>query len=453
MPPRPLQKPKRPGEEFAREQLDPSTSSSKKPRFDTRNPSALAPDAPEEDDVDPLLAASTIGKTNQPKRNAVHIDGYDSDSSNEGFEARAATKAKDTRKNGEGKSKDEEENDMFADLDEQSNDGDEGEELMAEGKKKRKEVRFLGADEIEGQVQSSTAGGHVSADFSLGHSGIAPAQKSKEKDAESSDSDVDEEIRAEVDNVDEEVGAGGKKEHAPLIDAFNMKGEQEEGRFDDAGNFVRKARDPDAVHDSWLEGVSKKDMKRAREGKERREEEVRERGRRDEEILTSDALGALIGRLERGETVLEGLARVGKGGKRKPKWKKKNEMDVDEVEDPKEVKRREAVEAVTEAADLLLTRGQTEIYEAEREVLTRQYARETGEDWVDWPRNGKGGENGGTGKMWEYQWEDRRDGGTVNGPFDGGMMRSWNEAGYFGEGVEFREVGRGEGWERVVEFV
>ena len=62
-----------------------------------------------------------------------------------------------------------------------------------------------------------------------------------------------------------ELGAGGKKSHAPKLDAFNMKNEQEEGRFDAQGNFVRKAADPDAVHDSWLEGVSKKDMKKAKE--------------------------------------------------------------------------------------------------------------------------------------------------------------------------------------------
>ena len=114
---RPAPRPKRGGEEFARTHyLDDEGSSSKKPRFDVRNPSALAPDAPEEDAI---LEADEIGKRGQQtKRNAVNIDGYDSDSSNEGFDARAQTRAKEAGRNGKSgaRSKDEEEADMFADL-------------------------------------------------------------------------------------------------------------------------------------------------------------------------------------------------------------------------------------------------------------------------------------------------------------------------------------------------
>jgi CD2 antigen cytoplasmic tail-binding protein 2 len=61
-------RPKRSAEEFARSQ----EKSSKKPRFDYRNPSTLAPDAPEEEDL--ILNADVIGKSGaQTKRNAVNI--------------------------------------------------------------------------------------------------------------------------------------------------------------------------------------------------------------------------------------------------------------------------------------------------------------------------------------------------------------------------------------------
>ncbi len=185
-------------------------------------------------------------------------------------------------------------------------------------------------------------------------------------------------------DVDEEIGAGGRKAHAPKLDAFNMKGEMEEGRFDDAGNFVRKAADPQAVHDSWLEGVSRKDMKRAREAADKREQERRVKAVAADQVLTSDILVALITRLERTETVLEALARLGRGAeKKKPKWqqsrnkRRKDEregaMDVDaETEGPAMKLRREAVEAATEAADALLTRGQTDIYETTPGQLTEQ---------------------------------------------------------------------------------
>lgn len=470
-----------------------TSPTNKKPRFDYRNPSTLAPDAPEEDAI---LELDEIGKGGQQtKRNAVNLDGYETDSSTENFDTRADDKAKkakaEARGNGlngssagkggagwnargeTGKSKDEEDNDMFADVDEDmggagaGGDGDDDEELSREGKKAKKDVRFLDVDEIEGQVHSSKAGGHVSADFTL--QGSEGKGKAEDKDAESSSESGGDEDRAEIDPEDEdaeEVGAGAKKHHAPKLDAFNMQQEGEEGRFDEAGNFVRKAVDPDSVHDSWLEGLSKKDMKKAREAQEKRDEDRRRKTAEDDALITSDLLATLIQRLEKGETVLEALQRLGGSKqKKKPKtkWQKNKKsngydadsMDVDmdkEAEDPAETRRREAVEAITGAADQLFSRDQQEIYDQEREVLMRQYKRETGENWVD--KAPSGDEDVDTdvqGSQWEYRWSDARDGGESHGPYDGPMMHAWNEAGYFGEGVEFRRIGESE-WNRIASF-
>ena len=434
---------------------------SKKPRFDIRNPSALAPDALEEDAT---LDADVIGgRGQQVRRNAVNIDGYDSDSDNEGFDARAEAKAK----NRQTESKEEVESDMFADLAEEFKDGDDSEGDGSRRGGKKKAVRFLDEDEIEGQIQDSKSGGHVSADFSLnGHAnGKGKGKAVWDNDVESStDSDVDDEVRAEVgEDVDEEVGAGGKKTHAPKLDAFNMRNENEEGRFDDQGNFVRKAADPDAIHDTWLEGLSKKDMKKAKEAADKRDQDRRKRNAQDDAILTSDVLKRLIPMLERGETVLEALARLGKGKDRKPKWqnrhrnRRRQESSTDDItmggEDSAEARRKEAVEAITAASDLLLTRGQPEIYDAERELLIRQYRKETGEDWIEPDPGESGHKNESEPKMWEYRWSDARDGGEIYGPYEGSMMAQWNDAGYFGEGVEFRRTPGEEKWTRVAGFV
>lgn len=443
----------------------------KKPKFDHRNPSTLAPAAP---DQDAILDLDEIGRGGQQtKRNAVKLDGYESDSSNENFEVRAAERAK-----GGGKrpteSKDEEENDMFADIEEEEHaDGDEDEELAAEGKRRKKEVRFLDAEEIEGQVGSSTGGGHVSADFALrpedGTRRRKEAQESEEEDSDSSEGETGDVQRDAVgSDVDEELGAGAKKKHAPRLDGFNMRNEAEEGRFDASGNFVRNAKDPFEVHDSWLEGNSSRaSMRKAAKAEEERERERRERDIKDDAVSTGELLAALMRRMEPDETVLEALQRLGRGAEKKKKKsvkknKRQNEMDVDDADsavngsaDPAENQRKEQVEAITAAADQLLTRGQVEIYEAERALLERQYRRETGETWKDpEPDNAdaNGDSNMNTDKEWQYRWADARDGGQIHGPYDGTTMKSWVDAGYFGDGVEFRQVGLDE-WSRSAIFI
>jgi CD2 antigen cytoplasmic tail-binding protein 2 len=452
-------RPKRAGDAFTRahhaERGD--GPSSKKPRFDYRNPSTLAPDVPEEDAI---LELDEIGKTGGTKRNAVNIDGYESDSSTENFDARADTRAEmayafaaKARAEAEAKEDDSDE-DMFGGGDEDKD----AEESGATGAKpKKRAVEFLREDDILGQVYESKSGGHVSGDFSL-HG------KARKKDDESSSESGDDEERDRIgSDVDEEVGAGGKKKHAPKLDAFNMKGEAEEGRFDESGNFVRKAVDPDAVHDTWLDGISKKDLKLAREAHEKREAQRRNRALANDAVIISDVLSTLIANMEKGETVLESLQRLGKGKpkeKKKPAWQKNKRkngdvMDLDSdksTEDPAETKRKETVEAITGAADQLMMRGQTDVYDDEREKLIRQYTKETGESWVEPSRAGPDESGSTEARLWEYHWSDGRSGGEIHGPYDGATMVAWNEAGYFGEGVEFRRTGDSE-WSRVVDFV
>jgi CD2 antigen cytoplasmic tail-binding protein 2 len=467
-----LARPKRAAEDFARTHHEDAGAgvgpAYKKPRFDLRNPSALAPDAPE-DDV--TLDADVIGpRGQQVRRNAVNIDGYDSDSENEGFDGKAAARSRAR----EDQSKAEEAGDMFADLEDEFKDGDNSEgDATQQGAGKKKAVRFLEADEIEGQVLNSKSGGHVSANFHASRSangiarGLEQGHVEVQEVESSSESEVDDETRAATgDKIDDELGAGAKKKHAPKLDAFNMRNEQDEGRFDDQGNFVRKAADPDAVHDSWLEGLSKKDMRKAKEAAEKREEERRRADLEKDSVLTSDALKTLIPLLEKGETVLEALARFGKGReKKKPKWQTKNKnrrkqdsemRDAElEEEDQAETTRKAAVESITEAADLILSRDHPEIYDAERELLIRLYRRETGEEWVDVLAVQ---EEEATGRdfrpnMWEYRWSDARDGGEIHGPYEGSMMKQWNDAGYFGVGVEFKRADVPGDWSPVVDFL
>ncbi|KAJ5305956.1 hypothetical protein PENANT_c015G07248 [Penicillium antarcticum] len=443
-----LPRPKRAGEDLAHFQYDAvgeEASENKKPRFDLRNPSSLAADAQEDDAI---LDADEIGRRGQQiRRKAINLDGYDSDSDNEGFSGRGEEKSKRKQEK-----QDADDDDMFAELQEDFGEEEvDGDEVL---NKNKKNVRFLRDDEIEGQVASSKGGGALNVDLSKGADQMADEN-------ESSDSEVGEEERARVDeDVDEELGAGAKKKHAPLLDAFNMQNEQEEGRFDDQGNYVRKAADADAKYDNWLDDVSKKDIRAAKAAADKRDAERKEKDRMDDSVLTSDALKTIITHLERGETTLEALARLGKGLRRKPKWQNKKNKKKDTVEDtemadenPEEVARKQAIDAITGAADILMGRGQVEIYDTEREMLTRQYRNETGEQWVDPPSESGNGETEQGPTMWEYRWSDARDGGEAHGPYESAMMDSWNSAGYFGAGVEFRRVGDTGPWSSTVTFV
>ncbi|KKY37313.1 putative lin1 family protein [Diaporthe ampelina] len=495
-------RPKRAGESFARahhgEQRAGGSgdnhdgpSSSKRVKFDVRNPSALAPDSRDDDEAEAedvaVLDADVIGKgPGATKRGAVNIDGYDSDSENETFDDRAERRGargangggdvdiadkldnydRNLRNGGAvGEGDGDEGEDMFAadddDPDEQDINDPAAPQTTSRGKK-GKEVRFLDEHKIEGQESTSKSGGHIHLD---------------EQNA-SSDDEEDVELAIQEEGVDEEIGMGGLKRNAPKIDAFNMKNEQEEGAFDEAGNFIRKTVDPDAVHDRWLEGVSKKEMKKAREAHEKREAELRAARKEDDSLLTQDLLRLLILHLERGETPIEALARLGRARKsdqkKVPKWKLKklkdrerkecggadDAMHVDpgkEPEDPAQARVKEAINVITEAADKLLAREYAEVYETERELLVREWQDEAGERWreptpaAEATAGGTAGGSAGAGKVWEYRWTDGRDGGSVQGPYDGPTMKAWQDAGYF-EGVEFRAVGE-DTWDRLAEFV
>ncbi|PFH60019.1 hypothetical protein XA68_11540 [Ophiocordyceps unilateralis] len=455
-------RPKRAGENFARthhhDGID--EEDSKRVKFDVRNPSILAPDAREDDDV---LNADVIGGSSATKRGAVNLDGYDSDSDNETFETKAAGRRSGdvnllkqmdnydaesagviNEASGTLENHDDDDDDMFAA--DNPDTGMAGPGSPSTTSRKRKDVHFLDYSQIDGQEHASKSGGRVRLD-----------------ERNSSDDEADVDLAIQEEGLDEEVGAGGLKRNAPKIEAFNMREEMEQGRFDQDQNYVRKADDPDASHDNWLEGCSKKDMKKAAEAHEKREAEARMKRIQDDGILVADLLRALVSQLERTETPLEALARLGKSqtkSKKTPKWKQKKMnknvedmevVDTDVARDANQARIKASIDAITEAADKLLSRDFEDVYDQARERLAREYERRAGEPWVEPAREGES-EGGGGGGMWEFRWTDGRDGGGAQGPFDGPTMKAWDEAGYFGQGVEFRPAGEGGDWRQEVVF-
>ncbi|OLL27117.1 LIN1-like protein [Neolecta irregularis DAH-3] len=284
--------------------------------------------------------------TSKLNRNAVKLHGYESDSSTEAKQ----TKADDS--------------DMFGE--------------STKDQETKLKVRFMEINEIQGQEMSSK--------------------------------DLLSEIDTEDDDdvPDEEIGPSGKKRNAPQIEAFNMKNDLEEGKFDEQGNFVRNVGDPNAKHDVWLEGISKKDIRKAKEAQEKQLKKNDD----DSEIFTEEELlRELIEMLDLEETVLNGIRRLGKG-------------------DKKDMERKQRVEKITGLADKLFAKGHIDIYQDTRELLIGKFNNKTGTKWIDKDNKQE--------DMYEYKWPGQED---IHGPYSIKEINDWAEAGYFDNGISVRIVG------------
>jgi CD2 antigen cytoplasmic tail-binding protein 2 len=208
------------------------------------------------------------------RKGKVKNEGYDSDSSDDGEGVVLS------RKKGE----EDEDDDMFADTDDKKDDA-------TTAKKKKEEYLRLG--DIEGQ------------EFG---------------DSESEGSSADE--PEDEDDVERKKKAGMGYE----MSSFNMRDEMEEGKFTEDGTYV-KSFDPHGVHDRWMEGLDEREIKLARRRKRQHERQQKDRIRAEEkEIEESGGKGALemelLAMLNKGETVLEALQRLGIQAKKTGQTKK-----------------------------------------------------------------------------------------------------------------------------------
>lgn len=201
-------------------------------------------------------------------------------------------------------------------------------------------------------------------------------------------------------DMDSDVEGGVK------IEAFNLKDDMQEGKFDAQGNFVWNAKDPDELHDSWLKGISKSEMVKAKLAKEKQLERQAQLDRtKSNSILTDDASISLdlltedeiklrlINIMQPQESVLGSLSRLGGGSqsKRKPRVNK-NRAKKEALENPvssaldleQEAQRKKYINQLTEIAAHLLDLGHLNIYQETYESLVRS-ARISGlipDDWI-----------------------------------------------------------------------
>lgn len=268
---------------------NPSTSSSSTSRQPST--SRLARDSkktrfisPEDDparfaeDVDAQLEDSR--RSSKTRKGAIKIDGYDSDSSDDG-EGVVLSRRKEGKgdANGEG-----EDDDMFA-MDEKEDKG----EKDSDGGVKKNKTGYVRLADIEGQEFNDRA------------------SRGSESESDSEPEDMDEAERR------------AKKGMGYEITHFNMRDELEEGRVTEEGDYIRTV-DPHAMHDRWLEETNEREIKRARKAKRKQEKLEAERERREDreakQLTKQDAEKEIAGMLRRGESVVEALARLGEKAKK-----------------------------------------------------------------------------------------------------------------------------------------
>ncbi|KAI9609544.1 hypothetical protein H4Q26_007503 [Puccinia striiformis f. sp. tritici PST-130] len=109
-----------------------------------------------------------------------------------------------------------------------------------------------------------------------------------------------------------DVGLKVKKgaEDKDYLDLGDIEGQEfeelQEGRMAADGSYVASAKDPEAVHDNWLEGVnSKKAIKLARQAKRLRDQQQRSQAEKEESMSSlrtrKDCYIALLGLLPHGD--------------------------------------------------------------------------------------------------------------------------------------------------------
>lgn len=196
---------------------------------------------------------------------------------------------------------------------------------------------------------------------------------------------------------DEDEDMDGTKKREPKLMAFNMKQEMEEGSFDQEGNYHRNKEDPEAYHDRWMEGVTRKQMAKAKEAQAQRErtEALKEAARQAEVPQTkTDVYKELVELLQPGENVREALGKLGNASTKKiPAWKqkllekknrnKKQQPAAAPLSEQEEAERQNKVEKITGLADQMMALGHFGVYDDTFEQMVR-HLRQSGAVPSDW---------------------------------------------------------------------
>ncbi|WVW86847.1 hypothetical protein I302_108902 [Kwoniella bestiolae CBS 10118] len=416
-----------------------SSAQPKRTRFDDRNSTSFAPSpagsgsasAADDDDLlleDDLQQGAARDKQ-RAKRSLKDTDGYGSDSSNDEEGVVPSRRP--------GAEKDEDDDvDMFAD------DVDEASKPSDKDKGKGKEKEYMDLNEIEGQEFDGLSRNRGEMD--------------------DSDSEDEERRKTEKTGLDGPMGSD--------ITPFNMKSEMTEGRFTADGEaYMENDKDENDKHDSWLSDLNREEIKKARRAHRERERLEKEREEKESSgenrVKERELLREAVGLLERGETVLEGLQRLGKeynkddiAKKKKMSWvekqKERKKMMASEQEQSDPTHTSNPFTNLSNIVSQLTTIGHLEVYSMSRESIQRMLPAEDRSNGAASNAPAAPAPPADT-RQFQYRFSlgyvknlpeaQRPVEREVFGPFPIQQLKQWRSTGFFGgpacENVEVRLTG------------
>lgn len=234
--------------------------------------------------------------------------------------------------------------------------------------------------------------------------------------------------KLDMEKFEEEYEIDTNNVEEPELEAFDLRQEQEEGYFDEDGNFIRKDSDKELETEHWTD-LDKAEIERARNAKQKHEQKLRSKNKNQIIEPLVELLTKLIHLLEPDETPMEALRRYAPAKSSKRKSHKNKDDDPD---------RKKAVMELTDICDKLMIHKQIlDTYDMVREEFMRLYKSETGEELKLNRGTKRRLDLEDEQKVWQFRWEDLDE---VHGPYTEYEMSYWKHN-YFDNQVEVRKVG------------
>ncbi|CDK26843.1 unnamed protein product [Kuraishia capsulata CBS 1993] len=383
------------------------------------------------------------------RNSRVRMQGYDSDSLVEDSSDEEANSGDEkTERTGE---KADDNDDMFA--------------SDTETKQTRK-PNTLDLDEFEKNL-----GEDVEVELANLKGGLGDAANTSESEDDTIDKSA---MYAYFNNPEEEVRdvdrAKIKRSRGPKIEKFNLQKEAKEGVFDESGNFIRNKRNSDKEgndddddddddddeeealknsKDSWLQGLDKASIAKAREAETHRKEEREKKLKSERDAMLSmdlkDVFAGLIELLQPAESIMEALQRL--QGSRKVLQKKNKKQKVKSNQEEQLIKIK--IQTITDNSEFLTKKAYRNVHGLTREELMRMYSRAAGKPYENGKKRGYDESfdqdeeeddhpDEAHPRIWEYKWQDNEE---VYGPFTTEEMAYWSESYFVDQNVIARKVG------------